>query len=141
MGCEPVKLDFDDKVESRSTEELVLSLRREFQLSKFQSMASILACGEKKLKLEIEAKVEDLKKVRSEKVRLEDELKRCKEECSILKLQLEAKKEMELRVTKFEGCEEDVETGEVQEQPPEDRGESVRLTAEGNGIANASSCF
>ncbi|CAN1179494.1 hypothetical protein LINPERPRIM_LOCUS36637 [Linum perenne] len=92
----------------RTTSELVISLWKHFQLSKFTDVAEILTSREEKMKREIEERqrekelliqtIEGLELERREKIRLE-------EECSKLKLEnaaFDAKfKEMELRIARI----------------------------------------
>ncbi|CAI0441232.1 unnamed protein product, partial [Linum tenue] len=183
MGYEPAKVDSGGRVDNRSTKELVMSLKSEFQTSSFEFVASILASREEKLKREIATKAEEnqglwleneqsrlfimkleeereswkteaektkreihglrleRKQARLEKMRLEDELKTCRMEAEkakgfedrVNRLGEEMKK---LQAVRLAGS-EDVGRRGVQE-PPENRGEIVRLTTEGNGISSAS---
>ncbi|CAL1386466.1 unnamed protein product [Linum trigynum] len=183
MGYEPAKVDSGGRVDNRSTKELVMSLKSEFQTSSFEFVASILASREEKLKREIATKAEEnqglwleneqsrlfimkleeererwrteaektkreihglrleKKQARLEKMRLEDELKSCRMEAEkakdfedrVNRLGEEMKK---LQAVRLAGS-EDVGRGGVQE-PPENLGEGVRLTKEGNRISSAS---
>ncbi|CAL1373540.1 unnamed protein product [Linum trigynum] len=138
MGSEPAKVSFGDKVDSRSIKELVLSLKSEFQSSKFEYVASVLASREEKLKREIAAKGKenrdlllDKEQARLYTIKLEVELKKCADRVNSFEEEMKKLQVIHLASSADAG------RGRVQASP-ENHGESVQLTAEGNGIASAS---